>query len=448
MNMPASPRLEPQPEERQSDGGLPAAPGSLAETGLPLPILADLAGKLLLLSGQLRLVELARMLRLPATVVDELLEFMRGEKLVHLVSRGITHGDVVFGLSDSGRLRAAEALQRCRYTGPAPVPLAAYVLQVRRQAVAGMRVTRADLESAYAGVALAAELRDRIGAALNSGRPLFFYGPPGSGKTFLAESLARLLQGSIAVPYAFLVDNEVVQVFDPLVHHPLPEKAATALGPRHHGDRRWLRCRRPIAITGGELRLETLDLRYDQTAGFYQAPPQVKANNGLFIVDDLGRQQVSPEQLLNRWLVPLDRGRDHLVLHTGSSFAVPFDMILAFSTNLAPYDVADEAFLRRLGYKIHVGPLADGEYREIFRQACAAAGIGYTETAAAELLELHHRQRCPPLACHPFDLLGMIRDFAVYRGIEPRVDAETLRHAWHSHFASRKAEYGPQGMAS
>lgn len=447
MNMPVSPRLQPQPEEQPSDGGLPAAPRSLAETGLPLPILADLAGKLLLLRGQLRLVELARMLRLPAAVVDELLEFMRGEKLAHLVSRGITHGDVVFGLSDGGRQRAAEALQRCRYAGPAPVTLAAYVLQVQRQAVTGMRVTRADVDNAYAGIALAPELRDQIGAAMNSGRPLFFYGPPGSGKTFLAESLARLLQGSVAVPYAFLVDSEVVQVFDPLVHQPLPDKANTALGPRQHGDRRWLRCRRPIAITGGELRLETLELRFDRTAGFYQAPPQVKANNGLFIVDDLGRQQVTPEQLMNRWLVPMDRGRDHLVLHTGSSFAVPFDMILAFSTNLAPHDVADEAFLRRLGYKIHVGPLAAGEYREIFRQACAAAGIGYSEAAAAELLELHRRQRRPPLACHPFDLLGLIRDFAVYRGIEPRVDAETLRHAWHGHFATRAAEYGPDGMA-
>lgn len=418
---------------------LPPVPLSPADTALPHQVLQELAAKILLLQGQSRLAEIAQRLKLPAQVAEDVLESMRVRRIVEAARRGINHGDVVYALTEAGLERAGGYLRKCRYAGPAPVSLASYVAQVELQAVAGMRVTRADVERVYAHRVVPRALRDQIGAAMNSGRSIFFYGPPGSGKTFLATSLAELLAGSVAVPYAILVDGEVVQVFDPLVHHPLGETGGEAvLDGRQRHDQRWILCRRPVVTTGGELRLDMLDLQFDRNSGFYQAPPQVKANNGLFIIDDLGRQLVRPEQLLNRWIAPMDRHRDHLVLHTGTSFAVPFDVILVFSTNLAPRDVADEAFLRRLGYKIHVGPLADGAYRDIFRLACADLGMPYADAAVSELLDLHRRERRPPLACHPRDLLGLVRDLAVYQGREPCLDGEALQAAWHNYFASRQ----------
>jgi predicted ATPase with chaperone activity len=422
---------------------LPAAPLSLADTGLPQQLLVELAAKILLLQGQSRLAEITQRLKLPAKVIEELLEFMRSQRLVELARRGTTHGDVAYALTDAGRERAGEYLRKCRYAGAAPVSLESYVRQTGQQGLAKMRVTRADVERAFDDLILHPELRDQIGAAMNSGRSIFLYGPPGSGKTYLAESLVKLLCGAVAVPYAFTVDGEVVQVFDPLIHQPLPEEGGgAALDGRQRHDQRWVLCRRPVVIAGGELRPEMLDLQFDRTSGYYQAPPQVKANNGLFLIDDLGRQLITPEQLMNRWIVPMDRRRDYLVLHTGSSFTVPFDVVLVFATNLSPADVADEAFLRRLGYKIHVGPVGDGHYRDIFRQACAALGLPYSDAAAAELLELHKRHNRPTLACYPRDLLGLVRDLSVYQGCEPYVDGEALRFAWHNYFALRPEASG------
>ncbi|HEU0204607.1 MAG TPA: ATP-binding protein [Burkholderiaceae bacterium] len=419
-------------------GVLPGAPRTLADTGLSDQFVIELATKVLVLRGQQRLTELAHHLRLPAIVVEELLEFMRAERLVELVRRGATHGDAVFALTELGRSRAIEGLRRCRYAGAAPVPVEAYVAQVRRQSVSGMKVTRADVERAYEGLILRQELREQIGAAMNSGRPLFFYGPAGSGKTYLAESLARLLQGHAAVPHAFLVDGEIVQVFDPLVHRPVVEGHNDAgLDARQRSDARWLLCERPVVLVGGELRLEMLDLQFDASAGFYQAPPHVKANNGLFIVDDLGRQIVKPEQLMNRWIVPMDRRRDYLALHTGTSFELPFDMVLVFSTNLTPSDVADEAFLRRLGYKMFIGPTGENDYREMLRLACAQRQVPYVDQAFADLLALHRRHERPTLACYPRDLVGLIADFATYMGETPALTPAAFERAWHNYFAAQ-----------
>ena len=430
-------RTSPHAEGSEGLAGvLPAAPRALADTGLSDQFVLELAAKVLLLRGRQRLTELAHALRLPASVVEELLEFMRGERLVELLRRGATHGDALFVLTELGRARATDFLRRCRYAGPAPVAIEAYVAQVRQQSVSGMQVTRADVDRAYQGLILRQELREQIGAAMNSGRPLFFYGPAGSGKTYLAESLVRLLKGCVAVPYAFLVDGEIVQVFDPLVHRPLPAAhAESVLDARSRTDARWVLCERPVVVVGGELRLEMLDLRFDSSAGFYQAPPHVKANNGLFIVDDLGRQIVRPEQLMNRWIVPMDRRRDYLALHTGTSFELPFDMVLVFSTNLTPSDVADEAFLRRLGYKVYVGPTAEDDYRELLRLACKQCHVPYHEQAFADLLALHQAHRRPTLACHPRDLVGLIADFAIYMGTEPQFTPVALERAWHSYFA-------------
>lgn len=416
----------------------PPAPRRLADTGLDTQLLLGLIGKLLHLRGNLRLIDVAQHLRLPAGIVEELLDFLRAERLVELLRRGASAGDADYGLTERGRSRAAEWLRKCRYAGPAPVTLDDYAAQVRRQSVADMRTTRAELTNAYRNTIVRSELRDLIGTAMNSGRPMFFYGPSGSGKTYLAESLMRLIRGTIYVPYALAVDGEIIQVFDPLIHRSLAvEASAAGLDNRMRVDERWVACARPVAISGGELTLDRLNLQYDRVAGLYQAPAHVKANNGLYIIDDLGRQQVSPEQLMNRWIVPMDRRRDYLALHTGGSFEIPFDVKLVFSTNLTPEAIADEAFLRRLGYKIYVGPLGEGEYEQVFRQVCTEFGIVFSATTFQFLLGLHRRMNRMTFACYPRDLIAQVRDYATYREWPVNLTPQLIEWAWHGYFTQQ-----------
>jgi len=424
-------------DEQQPD--FPRAPRSVEDTGLPLLFLVELAAKLLFLRGQMRLTEISQHLRLPATVLEGLLAFMRGERLCEVIRRGETDGDVHFELTEAGRARAAEFLSRCKYAGPAPVSLAAYVNQVERQTVTKMRVTREAVEQAFAGLVIKPAVRDQLGAAVGSGRALFLWGPAGAGKTYLAERLALLLEGDIAVPNAILVDGEIIQIFDPLIHTVVDTDARPApLDNLQRPDLRWVRCRRPVAITGGELTLRMLDLDYDAGTGFYQAPPHVKANNGLFVVDDLGRQMVTPDQLMNRWIVPMDRRHDYLALHNGTKFSLPFDVVLVFSTNLQPQDVADPAFLRRLGYKIHIGPMDEHEYRAIFMGVCEDAGVPFSDAAFRTLVdEFHETYEQPLLACYPRDLVYQIADLARYREEPAELTTATLKWAWHNYFATR-----------
>ncbi|MGE5523478.1 MAG: AAA family ATPase [Rhodospirillaceae bacterium] len=419
--------------------GLPAPPRTIEETGLSMPFLVELHAKVLCLRGESRLAQLAQHLKLPLSLVEAVLEFMRVEKITEVKRRGGTDGDVHYTLTDNGRVRAVEFLQKSQYAGAAPVSLEAYTRQVQRQAIANMRVTLEDVDRAFEGLVIRTHLREQLGAAMNSGRPMFLYGPAGSGKTFLAEQLLRLLNGAVAVPYAICVDNEVIQVYDPLIHHPRGQDVAnvSAIDRRQAVDARWVLCERPVSIAGGELTMEMLNLEFDQTSRFYQAPPHVKANNGLFIIDDLGRQLISPQQLMNRWIVPMDRRRDYQALHNGYKFAIPFDVILVFSTNLMPSQVADEAFLRRLGYKIHVGPVERGDYRSIFMSVCEEHGIEYSEDAFDYLLREHHEASGKPLlACYPRDLIGQIRDFAQYRGMKAELTQQALDWAWGNYFAS------------
>lgn len=403
------------------------------ETGLPFDFLVDLALKTLFHGGRMRLRALNEQLHLPMAVVEPLLEFLRGEGLCEVAAADPDRpsADVRFQLSAAGRQRADTALQKCGYVGPAPVSLESYVVQVERQSNAEMQVTPELLGAAFAGLVLQNGLGENLGAALNSGRPILMHGPSGSGKTFISEHLVGALGGHIYVPHAILVDAEVIQVFDPLVHH------AVGAGPvAADADLRWVQCRRPVVMSGGELTLSTLDLKFDERSRFYVAPPQVKANNGLFIIDDLGRQQVSPRDLMNRWIVPLDRRIDHFVLHTGKQFEVPFHLKVIFSSNLRPADLADDAFLRRLGYKIHVGEMSVDDYRSIFVQACERAAVPYAEESFDYLLcALHARGDVPLLACTPFDLVSMVRDRAAYRCSPPLLSEEALDWAWQTYFA-------------
>jgi energy-coupling factor transporter ATP-binding protein EcfA2 len=428
-------------------GELPPAPRTPADTGLPLQLQTELLLKVMLQHGLSHVQELSAHLKLPIGVLEALFSHLRRDNLVEVRRRGAMDGDVSYSLTQAGRARAGEALARNLYCGPAPVSLEDYTAQVQAQSVSGMGVTQSQLKQVLADVVVREELLDQFGAAMNSQRAIMVYGPAGSGKTYLCEQMARLLSGPVAIPHAIDVGGEIIRFFDPLVHHPLPPQGSPAatLDMRHRSDERWVLCERPVVVTGGELTLEMLDLVFDPRAGYYQAPPHFKANNGLFLVDDLGRQLVTPQQLLNRWIIPMEQRHDYLMLRNGGKFKIPFDSLLFFSTNMRPTAIADDAFLRRIGYKIHVGPVAREDYRRIAREVCAEYGVPYTDEAFEVLVDDYHgRHARPLLACTPRDLVSQIADYAAYRGIAPSLTPDLLDWAWHNHYASRDSAEGAE----
>lgn len=421
------------------DTVLPRAPRTIEETGLPFLFLVELAAKVLFLRGQVRLVELSRHLKLTVSVLDSLIVFMRAEKLCEVTRRGGsgTDADLTYKLTDAGRIRAAEFMSRNAYSGPAPVTLAAYCAQVEAQSVAQMRIMREHVANAFDDIVVSSTVLEKLGTAMNSRRAIFVHGQAGSGKTYLAERLAGLLKGNISVPYAIAVDGEVVQIYDPIVHRAVDGAAESTdtFDRRMVLDARWVRAMRPAVLTGGELMLDMLDLKFDPGTRFYQAPPHLKANNGIFIIDDLGRQRCSATELMNRWIVPMDRHIDYLSLHTGYKFLVPFDVIVVFSSNVPPEQLTDGAFLRRLGYKIHVGPLAEAQYQRIFSQVCEQYGVAYSGDAFHYLLHEHHyKEGRPLLACYPRDILVQVRDLALYEGRVPSLDERVIDWAWNNYF--------------
>ncbi|MUI11457.1 ATP-binding protein [Massilia dura] len=438
------------------------APRTVEDTGLSFLFLAELVAKVLHQRGQLRLPELASHLKLNVGVIDPLIVFLRAEKLCEVVRVGNsgTDADLSYLLTEAGRQRAAAALGRNAYAGPAPVTLAAYTAQVQAQSVAGVHVTRARMATIFDGIVVNPRVLAQLGSAMNSGRALFLHGLAGSGKTYLAERLRNLLTGTIAVPHAVMVDGEVIPFFDSVQHQQeggtagstvsstisstTPGATSGSMAFASAGfdrgsapDMRWVRgVRRPAALAGGELTLDMLDLRFDPNTRLYQAPPHLKSNNGIFIIDDLGRQRCSPEALMNRWIVPMDRNVDYLTLHTGHTFQVPFDVIVVFSSNFVPHRLSDGAFLRRLGYKIEVPPASEAEYERLFRQACAQAGVAFDAGVFAYLLACHRERGMPLLACHPRDLVRQLRDLARYEDRVPELTRQTLDWAWDNYFAA------------
>jgi len=429
----------PTPPRANSATELPAAPRLPEDTGLPLLLLCELVLKVMHQHGLQHLHELSQHLKLGLALLEDLFVHLRRETLVEVRHRGSLDGDVAYDLTHAGHLRAADALTRNLYSGPAPVPIGAYAARVIAQGVATMSVTKERLEQVLHDVAMRAQLRDQLGAAMNSQRAVLLYGPPGAGKTYLCEQMARLLDGNIAVPHAVEVSGEIIRVFDPLVHRPAraSEGPRLSIDNRQRTDARWVLCERPVVVTGGELTLEMLDLVFDPRAGYYHAPPHFKANNGLFLVDDLGRQVITPRQLLNRWLLPMEQRHDYLMLRNGAKFRIPFDTLLFFSTNLPPAEIADEAFLRRISYKIHVGEVDVEDYRRIARGACDVHGLKYSDDAFEHLLTHYHaRLARPRLACYPRDLVSQIANYAAYLGRTPELSPDMLDWAWHNYFAS------------
>ncbi|MDR5864141.1 AAA family ATPase [Halomonas campisalis] len=412
-------------------------PGTVEETGLSALYLGDLLVKQLFEQGVLDLHQLSRESALAGSVVEEVCHFLRDEGRVEVRGQG-AGGALRYGLTDRGRASALEALNRDGYSGMAPVTLEAYRARVSTQALSDVAVHRARVMDAFADTVIDPGLLDQLGPGLHSGRAMFIHGEAGTGKSYIARRLVRLLEGEVLIPHAILVGGKAVRCFDPAVHHSLEDPAEAGsptrlyLGQGH--DPRYVRCRRPCVVTGGELTMERLEIQYDAATHIHQAPVQLLANNGMLVIDDLGRQRMSPTELFNRWIVPLEERRDFLSLANGYHFSVPFDVALVFSTNLDPLALADAAFLRRIGYKIRFAPLSPEAYREIWAQQCRAQGLPCDPALVDFVIdELHARFEVPLLACHPRDLLSLAQDQLSYRG-ETAPDRETLSWAWQTYF--------------
>jgi energy-coupling factor transporter ATP-binding protein EcfA2 len=405
--------------------------------GLPDVLIVDLVLRHLLRAGDSLLVDLSRRMGLSRLRMDALLKHVRALNLVKVSRCGDVEGDVSFVLTDLGRMQARVAVDKCQYVGPAPVTLDEYVGMVHRQSMGLQATTALQLKAAMGDLVLDEDLLSNLGSALNSGKAIYLHGPSGSGKTYLAEHLVKTLRGQIWIPHAIQVDGEIIQVFDQRVHRVVKpsETERLSLSRNVALDGRWILTERPIVMTGGELTLRMLELEFDPVSRIYVAPPQMKANNGIFVVDDLGRQRVSPHELLNRWIFPLDRHVDYLGLHTGAKFQIPFDVMVIFSSNLTPDELTDPAFARRLGYKIPIKALSSMAYRVVVAQACMRIGAEFDQRAVDHLVEhLHPSHRQDYLPCIPYDVISKIRDRARYLGQELHLTPELMEWAWQMYF--------------
>jgi len=434
----AAPTAAPAP----AAGTMPAfevpPPRSIEETGVSIGFLSDLVMKIMYFEGYISGATIAERIRLPFSgVVDQVLDFLKREQYceVRSASGGFGEQSYQYAISAKGREKAREALDRSQYAGPAPVPLMVYNQAMLKQSLKNFVVHQRTMRQALSDIVVSDRTFGQIGPAINSGRSIFLFGPPGNGKTSIAERIGRMvLGGDILVPYAVEVDSQVVKVFDSVNHQRLPDDTGQLQKTRAR-DTRWVRIRRPVITVGGELTLESLDLTFDDVNKYYEAPFQMKANGGMFLIDDFGRQQVRPRDLLNRWILPLEKRIDFLTLRTGRKIEIPFDVLIVFSTNLAPKDLVDEAFLRRIRHKIEIGDPSFDEYREIFRRVCETKGVPYDEKALGYLLQEYYIKRRAKLrAVHPRDLVDQLLDIARYMNVEPRLTKDLIDRACQAYF--------------
>lgn len=422
---------------------LPPEPQSIEQTGLHLGFLADLALKTLYLRGQMTLSEISSSLGLPITnVADKVMDFLKTERLVEIRGgTGLSAASYQFVIVDRGAEKAQEALARSQYVGKAPVPLASYVAAVQRQTISGVSVTQEEVSKAFSAMVIPRHTLTQLGPAINSGKSIFLFGPPGNGKTTIAEIMVTLLKGEVVLPYAVEIDQQVIKLYDQVYHRPVIDPTVAE---RLRYDHRWVITKRPVVMTGGELTLDTLDLIWDETSKMYEAPFQMKANGGIFMVDDFGRQRVSPKDLLNRWIVPLEKRVDYLTLHTGKKIEIPFDMLIVFSTNLDPADLVDEAFLRRIRYKIGIEAPTVDQYEEIFKRMCARKQIEYRADALSQILAHYRRKGLGLRSCHPRDILEQLTDTARFLGRPPQLTPDLIDMACDSYFVSLDPSGSPR----
>jgi len=404
---------------------------SIGETGLNLSFLCDLILKHSLNMVEFSIPELSSRIKLPPTIIDAAVEDLRKEQMAEAKSAGtLSKLTYRFALTDRGRQEAGQLMGQCRYAGPAPVTFQDYRTMVLAQTIKSIVVRDDTVRKAFAHLVIGEDMLSRVGPAVSSGKSIFLYGPPGNGKTTIAETIGNILPGEIFVPYAVLVDSEIITLYDPMTHHATGEK-----GTDQDWDQRWVKVRRPMVMVGGELTLHHLDLDFNQITKFYEAPFQMKANNGLLIIDDFGRQRVEPQYLINRLIIPLERRTDFLTFHTGMKFEIPFDQLVIFSTNLDPKELVDEAFLRRIRYKIKIDHPTREEYSTIFKRMCEANRVEFDQEALDFLIAYYYERLGISLsACHPRDLIDNLVDQAHYAGLPRKLTRETISQSWESYF--------------
>jgi hypothetical protein len=402
-------------------GNYPAAPRTLGETGLRRELVTELVMKTIYFVGECTGQEVARTIKISYSALEDLFAYLRREKFVEVKGiEGQGKQTWRYQITEAGRHRTREFLERSQYVGPAPVTLEEYTRWVGRQSVLDVDHRPEFLRRGLGHLVVSDPQLDRLGPAVLSGRSLFLYGPAGNGKTVIAEGIAAAMGGSIFVPHAIEIDGHIIKVFDYSHHQPIELKRTEDEDWRKADmpyDARWVLTKRPVVLTGGELTLPMLDLQFNPIAKYYEAPFQVKANGGVFIIDDFGRQLVKPHDLLNRWIVPLEKRVDYLTLHTGKKFPISFDSLIVFATNLNPWDLVDEAFLRRIRYKIPVENPTREQYEVLFRRMCEDRGIEYRESAVEFIYSEYYQGRgIAPRFCHPRDLVEHIHDAFRYYG--------------------------------
>ena len=406
----------------------PIAPTSVADLNVRRTLVEDLFLKALFNIGEMSLRELGDYLCLKMSVMDELFNKLRKEQLCEVT--GMSTGVHRIVSTTAGKSRAQTSLASSQYVGPVPVSLNDYIERVHAQSVRDMDLRHSDVERAFSHLVIEPGMMAQIGTSAVSGRAVFLYGPAGTGKTSIAEAMATVYKTDhVWIPHCIEIDGQVVSIFDPTVHGDVTQPESYEL------DRRWVLCHRPRVVTGGELTIEMLDLQYNPQTRFYTAPVQMKANNGLLLIDDFGRQRIRPEELLNRWVVPLDRRVDFLTMAGGKKVEMPFDVFVVFATNLEPKDLVDEAFLRRIQTKIHVGVITPEQFHAIFKRVCADNEMPYDPGAIDTVIELITRQFGQPLRpCHPRDLVNQIRWGAKFNGTRAEMDRSSLAQACANYF--------------
>jgi predicted ATPase with chaperone activity len=429
----------------------PPVPESLEDTGLTGSQITDLLLKTLYEQGAMEGDVLARTVALPFTLIDDLILTAQQRHFVEVLeAHGHGRGGYTFNLTTEGRTLARAALETSRYVGPAPVPLEQFKHTLEMESVRDVHVRRQVLEEAFSDLVLPDGVLDALGPALNSGGSIFLHGAPGNGKTAIAERVGSLTSSTIFLPRALMIQGNIMVLYDPVFHEAVEVEEGEATfsstssifrdGPVY--DQRYVKVKRPTVFVGGELTLDQLDLQYDPYSKVYQAPFQLKAAGGVLIIDDFGRQRMRPAELLNRWIVPLEKGFDNLTLHSGIKFPVPFDCILIFATNLNPSDLVDEAFLRRIQYKVEIRSPTRSAFEGIMRMNCEEFGVPYRQEAVDLLYaEYYNAKDFSPRGCHPRDLIKQIQAAAAFKGVEARLEPAAIHQAAHSYFLVTEEEF-------